>query len=407
MRKCPLLAGALFFLSCLTIQAQSVSAVLNQSLITAAGGAPSVSGNTFSVFTTAAAANPANANFGTIVTTGSNYSPANSLSNQPLTSALAQSISVALSLIPVSSPSSGIILKKDPATGADLPVSATLGPIFTQRAESIGKGNFYIGITHQGFHFTSFNGQSLNGLSILYPGGDPSGVINPNTGASSKTAPTTFNMGLDVRLSQDIAFLTYGLTNKLDVSVGLPEVHAAVATTSYNGISYSGTGTDFNAGNQCWCINTFTPGVMNLAAPYIGSAHAEKTGFGDLIIRAKDTLVERPGLALAVGLDLRLPTGDKANFLGTGATLIKPFAALSLYSRSYKSLVFAPHFEVGFQGAVATDSTAAVNNLAKLQDGTPVLVAQGYTSGFVPSCIYVGCRYGDRYWKAKYRSSWT
>src|SRR5579863_8266670 len=56
-----------------------------------------------------------------------------------LVSALSTNIAVALSVIPLESPTSGSIDRKDPVTGATLPVSATLGPIFTQRAETIGK----------------------------------------------------------------------------------------------------------------------------------------------------------------------------------------------------------------------------------------------------------------------------
>src|SRR5579883_3054179 len=90
-----------------------------------------------------------------------NYQFAN---RNPIVSVLSASIATSLSLIPLSSPTSGVILKKDPLTGAELPASATLGPIFTQRAETVGKGNWYIGVTYQDYHFTSFNGASLNGL---------------------------------------------------------------------------------------------------------------------------------------------------------------------------------------------------------------------------------------------------
>ena len=68
---------------------------------------------------------------------------------------LNSSIATALSVIPLASPASGVIVKADPATGAPLPVSSTLGPIYTERAETIGKHKFYLGVTHQDYHFTS------------------------------------------------------------------------------------------------------------------------------------------------------------------------------------------------------------------------------------------------------------
>lgn len=350
-----LLVGCSSLCLCALAYAQStpnVSQVLGQALVTNRTGVNGAPQNLFGIYTTAVTADPRTQAFGGTVTNAANYLPANSIASQPLSAALAQNIAIALSLIPLTSPSSGVILKKDPASGADLPVSGTLGPIFTQRAESIGKGKFYLGFTHQNFHFTKYNGQNLNGISILYKGGDPSGVLNPS-GTSTTTAPATFNYGMDVRLSQDIAFLTYGVTDKLDVSVGLPMVHSAVSATAYNGIVYSGSGDDFNTGNQCWCINTLTPGQKVLSTPYIGASSASRTGFGDLIVRAKDTVIQTSNMALAAGLDVRFPTGDASNFQGTGAYILKPFVAASLYSQPIHGIVFAPHFDLGFQRAVS------------------------------------------------------
>ncbi len=292
------------------------------------------------------------------------------LSPAALSSALSSNIAVALSIIPVESPTSGVILKTDPTTGASLPVADTLGPIFTERAETIGKGRFYIGITHQDYHFTSFNGMSLNGLSVLYPGG------NTNDFLGTKTPPATFNLALDVRLSQNIAFLTYGVTNRFDVSLGLPMVHAAVASSAYNGAIYAGSGTSTTGGNNCWCVSTFTPGSFDLTAPFIGSANLSKTGFGDVVLRFKGTVLERPGAVLALGSDLRFPTGDAANYLGTGTTSVKPFLALSLYSKPLKNgIVFAPHADVGWQfsgKSILGGMLSGSPQTATLSDGSQV-----------------------------------
>jgi hypothetical protein len=106
------------------------------------------------------------------------YSPSDSFS--AVAGALNSGIATALSIIPLSSPASGAIVRTDPATGAELPESSTLGPIFTERAETIGKGRFYIGFSHQDFHFTSLNGTSLNALSLLSPGNVSSNILRLN-----------------------------------------------------------------------------------------------------------------------------------------------------------------------------------------------------------------------------------
>jgi hypothetical protein len=132
-----------------------------------------------------------------------------------LSSSLNASIATALAVIPLASPASGVIIKMDATTGAELPVSSTLGPIFTERAETIGKNKFYIGLSNQNYHFTSLNGESIKSLRVLDPGGVPSNISF--NGNFLPTFPTTVDVAMDVRLSQNIAFLTYGVTNRFDV----------------------------------------------------------------------------------------------------------------------------------------------------------------------------------------------
>src|ERR1051325_10172049 len=81
-----------------------------------------------SIFTeTLAPANLADAT-GSAVLNGSNYTISRNIVQ--LNNALNASIATALSIIPLASPASAVITRKDPVTGAELPVSSTLGPIF-------------------------------------------------------------------------------------------------------------------------------------------------------------------------------------------------------------------------------------------------------------------------------------
>jgi hypothetical protein len=274
-----------------------------------------------------------------------------------LASTLSASIATELSVIPIASPASGVITRIDPDTGAELPVSSTLGPIFTERGETIGKHKFFIGFSNQDFHFTSLNGQDLRGLRLLLDtGGRPTGLTS--SGVTLTTYPATAGTGVDVRLGQNIAFLTYGLTDRLDVSVGLPIVHASISGEATNAQIYigDGTGQSGQANTNCWCLDTFTPGVApvnrsGLQLPgVINNVSASHTGFGDMLLRGKGTVIRRNNLALALGADLRVPTGDAHEYLGTGATAIKPFLALSLYTTPLShGIVFSPHANIGWQ----------------------------------------------------------
>jgi hypothetical protein len=276
-----------------------------------------------------------------------------------LQGALNSSIATALSTLPLASPASGVILRIDAATGAELPASSTLGPIFTERAETIGKRKFYIGFSNQDFHFTSFNGGSLNQLTLLDPGGVPSSTLGGLT-----SLPATYTMSVDVHLSQDVTFLTYGVTNRFDVSLGLPVVHASLTSQTSTGLIYAGSGFGAlpggPAGSSCWCLSTFTPGGppgapgssngLGLILPINGQAGLGRTGFGDMLLRLKGTVFDSSSTVLALGTDVRFPTGDAENFLGTGAMAVKPFVALSLYSTPLSNgIVFSPHVNVGWQ----------------------------------------------------------
>jgi hypothetical protein len=309
-----------------------------------------------------------------------------------LASSLNGSIATALSVLPLASPASGVITKTDPVTGAELPSSISLGPIFTERAETIGKHKFYIGVSSQDFHFTSLNGQSLsNGVTMLDKGGLTTTLMAGTQFLS--TLPATVNVAMDIRLSQNVAFLTYGVTNRFDVSVGLPVVHAAVSSRTYNGLIYVGDGFGDQTGLvNCWCIDTFTPGLKpdgvtgsGLILPQIGFSSFAKTGFGDMLLRFKGNVLEGSRVALAVGGDLRLPTGDERNFLGTGAVAFKPFAALSLYTKPFSNgIVLSPHINVGWQfagksilgGGINGGTTKTVDSLTAL--APPFTTAKDY-----------------------------
>jgi hypothetical protein len=315
--------------------------------------------------------------------------------------AVNSSIATALGVIPLASPAAAVIFKKDPLTGADLPATSTLGPVFTERAETIGKHKWYIGVTHDDFHFTKLDGQSLNSLQVLYTGGTTSGIQN---GSSNLTSyPATFNIGMDVRLSQDVALITYGVTDRFDVSVGLPVVHSAVAARTYNGILYAGGGVGGEGApnNDCWCAGTFNPiafagAARNFTLPgTIGQASLGKTGFGDLLVRLKGSVVSTKSIAVAVGTDVRFATGDAENYLGTGAASVKPFVAVSLFTQpTAHGIVFAPHFNLGWQfsGQSVLGGQLQPNSAsASMTDGSGTVNYQGApltaTKGDLPDVL--------------------
>ena len=62
-----------------------------------------------------------------------------------------------------------------------------------------------------------------------------------------------------------------------------------------------------------------------------------------MIVRLKGTPVHNDSIAIALGVDGRIPTGDEEDLLGLGAFGVKPFAVLS-----FSQGRVAPHLNVAY-----------------------------------------------------------
>jgi len=74
------------------------------------------------------------------------------------------------------------------------------------------------------------------------------------------------------------------------------------------------------------------------------SASGTATGLGDVLLRLKGTAVKSGATAVGVLLDVRFPTGDEENLLGSGAWGVKPILAMS-----WGLGRVSPHLNVGYQ----------------------------------------------------------
>jgi hypothetical protein len=96
----------------------------------------------------------------------------------------------------------------------------------------------------------------------------------------------------------------------------------------------------------------FAPVTDNPRETYISPFNAiltnsdTATGVGDLRLRGKYVAWRdaKERSAVAVGLDLRLPTGDAYKFLGSGTWGLRPFVIYSYSAR------VSPHASAGFEG---------------------------------------------------------
>jgi hypothetical protein len=279
--------------------------------------------------------------------------------NQTLSSAIATQ----LAILPIISPASGFTYKYDSAAGAFVRSTTSFGPIYTERAETIGRGKFSFGVSYQRFRFSNLDGVDLHNVPAVL-------THVPNTGPGGTPAfyevdviSSRYNISLN--MDQTMVYGTVGLTNRLDFSVAVPFVSVRMGVVSDANI------VDV-AGQPMADPHEFdAQGSQSKTFGSNGSA----AGVGDVTFRIKAAVVQAQPVRVAFALDVRAPSGSAREFLGSGATGIKPFIAISTGKR------FSPHVNLGYQwngesilagNITGTTFPAAANGTALIQNGPAV-----------------------------------
>ena len=232
-----------------------------------------------------------------------------------------------LSNLPIPSPASGFTYSFDKSLGVYTRSAQSFGPVLAERAETVGKDKLSFGFNYQSFGFDSIDGQPLSRIPVVFQHAASTSVF-------ATDVITTDNF-VDLRIGQTTAFITYGLLDRVDVSVAVPFVSASLAVTSNATIQRIGS-----AGDPL--VHSFSGSADRRQSQFFNTSTAQ--GIGDLVARIKATAFKAERAGLALGMDLRLPTGDAYDFLGSGAMGIKPFAALS-----FGLGPVSPHVNVGYQ----------------------------------------------------------
>jgi hypothetical protein len=253
---------------------------------------------------------------------------------QQLFSSMGSALGSELANLPLASPASGFRYSFESGTGLPSKVQQSFGPVFAERAETMGKGMFYFAVTYQYFDFTSLNGVSLKDIPAVFTHDDP--------GAGFRNDFITTRNSVHLFVDQTTAFATYGLTPKVDVSVAIPLLHVRVSGNAYAWLHWT-TDASSNGGVQ---VHQFPGGMQTANYPAGGNTPGagNTTGIGDVTIRVKRTMWRRENFALALATDLRTPTGDPENFLGSGTFGLKPFVIASVRAGKV-----SPHLNLGYQ----------------------------------------------------------
>ena len=231
-----------------------------------------------------------------------------------------------LSTFPIGSSSGGFTYNVDPATGAITPASSSFGPSFAERPLTIGRGKFNAGFNYQHAAYNSFEGVDLDDGSIKFllrhnnccpaTNNSPKDITDLMPFFEGDLAETA--LSLDLKTDTFTFAGNYGITNNLDVGVVVPFVRVDLQASTRSTIIRLSTGSSGPGDPDPNNIHSWDGrGATIRELPARGGS---ATGLGDLLFRAKYAFLKTETGGVAAGVDLRLPTGDEEDLLGSGAT---------------------------------------------------------------------------------------
>ena len=300
--------------------------------------------------------------------------------------AVSSTVGSQLTFLPLSSPSSGIIFVLDKSLGVSVPSDASYGPILGERAETIGRHKLFLAFSYQFFNFESVDGTDIQNLPAVFTHvnttNPTNGLMCSITNANNRKTCAfvrdliVTNNSLSLKVNQYTMFATFGLTRKIDVSVAVPIVNARIGVNTTARVQQ----------NSLTAVHKFASPPTNCtgscsAASF--SSGGSATGIGDVTFRVKGTIWSGERLALGAGVDVRAPTGDELDYLGSGAAGVRPFAIISYRAR------IAPHASAGYEwngnsilaGDVVGGSKARLPNRFTYTTGADVLLIPRRLSG--------------------------
>jgi hypothetical protein len=256
--------------------------------------------------------------------------------------------------LPVGSSAASVTYEFDPATGVPVrKAEEGLGPLYAERARTLGGnlfgGNIRLSLAFQYTHidFRKFEGDNLDHLQIIARHDDEPG--------DNAFENDVILVDLDVTARQDIFsfYATIGLLEWLDLSLVVPLVRLDLeADASATIIDRGGAGIHFFDPTPGRII---TPGGRPTDAPTSrGSGTA--FGVGDVFLRLKwrfldlfkgsdDKAPLSKWMEFALLTQVKLPTGNEDDLLGTGDTNVR---LVLVASKTFEGWL-EPHFNFGYE----------------------------------------------------------
>jgi hypothetical protein len=224
-----------------------------------------------------------------------------------------------VSQLPIASASAGTVVV---FKGGVPETFNNLGPILTDRGQTIGRGKVFIGFSASQYVFTDLDKNSLSSLPFSF-----SRSSYNSSNVLQNTTYTSETINLAFKLNQYVGIATVGVSKRVDVSAIVPWERVSLGDT----IS-TANNTVVNA-NNTQAFTYTTPGNY-----FSGTAN----GVGDVIFNVKSMIWSGERSGFAAEFNFRTPTGDALNFLGSGAWGYNPYLVYTYLAK------VSPHAKIGY-----------------------------------------------------------
>jgi len=259
-------------------------------------------------------------------------------------------LTTAASEISFPSPSSqgGFTFEFDPILNEFIRSKESLGPIFSERAKTIGKNKLNLGFSYTFIDFTRFDGEDLDDLGVVFTHSDDDGdgldlpSIGPPPGYAFERDVVIADIDVELKSHIFSFYGTYGITENLDVGFLIPVIRNEMEVNAIARVEVDSSRANFPGPD----VHVFDPLGINGDAP-IDSAKEEKTGIGDIILRTKYNVLNKPGIQISPALEIRLPTGEDDNLMGIARLGLKPLLIISTSVPVWGG-VLSPHLNIGY-----------------------------------------------------------
>jgi hypothetical protein len=259
---------------------------------------------------------------------------------------ISRALLVALGSAPISSSSGGFIYRLNPTLGTAERATTNFGPFLLERALTVGGDRVAFGVTWQWARFDRLDGHDLR---------DGTFITAANQFRDEAEPFDVEALTLHLETQTVTLAATAGVTDRLDLGVALPIVHVTLEGERAN--TYRGQRV-----------------VQALASAYT-------TGIGDIAVRAKVRLAGGADNGLAVGADVRLPTGREEDLLGAGTRAIRWYLVASAERGPVASHVTGGYAIGGLSDELSYGAALSLSATPRLTIGAELYGRQLLTGG--------------------------